>query len=270
MLTRFSIHHIHFRCLALTMAALSICTASVPAFAADQTADTSIAHQAPETSAAHGDDVRPATEGFYPIWENTGFVERHREMYLGTNGAHYGILDVAHIGVQPINFMYRSPNAYVKASLFEKGNWHVAGQVGAYYLMNEASRSFFSPMYSSRLDNPDFSVYLVPVTLTATLRVSDWLDFHQTATALEVYSSSGVLDNQVYPGYSAVAELKARSRHSVLLHAGEVGFWKHDFSVLGTSYRYHNTWMEFRIGYFYRMRSEGMQSAPMIGFGLVI
>ena len=216
------------------------------------------------------DGARPATEGFYPIWESTGHIERHREIYLGTNGAHYGIMDVIQVGVQPVNFLYRSPNAYAKFSLMDRGNWHMAGQVGAYYLMNEASRAFFSPMYSSRLDNPDFSVLMFPVTTTATLGVSDWLDFHQTATFLALYSPSGILDGQGYLGYSAVAELKARAHHSVLLHVGEVGFWNHDFSMLGSSYRYHNTWMEFRIGYFYRMRSDGAQGSPLIGFGLVI
>jgi len=30
--------------------------------------------------------------------------------------------------------------------------------VGAYRLLDGASRSMFSPMYSSRLDNPDFAV----------------------------------------------------------------------------------------------------------------
>ena len=65
-------------------------------------------------------------------------------------------------------------------------------------------------------------------------------------------------------------EFKARARHSMLLHAGDVGFWNHDFSMLGASYRYHNSWMEFRIGYFYRIRSEGMQSSPLIGVGFVI
>jgi hypothetical protein len=216
------------------------------------------------------DGPRPSAEGFYPIWENTGFVERHREMYIGTNGAHYGILNVAQIGVQPINFIYRSPNAYAKVQLARGDQWRLSGQIGAYYLMSEASRAFFSPMYSSRLDNPGFSVYLMPVSLTATHQVSDWLELHQTATALGVHSSSGRLPAQAYLGYSVVAELKARARHSVLLHAGEVGFWNHDFSLLGTSYRYHNSWMEFRLGYFYRMRPNGMQASPLIGFGLVI
>jgi hypothetical protein len=216
------------------------------------------------------DGVRSSTEGFYPIWENTGFVERHREMYIGTNGAHYGIANVAQVGVEPVNFIYRSPNGYAKFALFNRGNWHVAEQVGGYYLMTEASRAFFSPMYASRLDNPDFSVVLLPVSTTATLEVSDWMQIHQTATVLGVYSNSGQLDNTAFFGYSVVAELLARARHSVLVHAGEVGFWNHDFGMTGVSYRYHNTWMDFQLGYFYRFRQDGTQTAPLVSFGILI
>jgi hypothetical protein len=217
------------------------------------------------------DGIRPSTEGFYPIWENTGFVEKHRELYIGTNGAHYGIQDVAHVGVTPVNFLYRAPNAYVKFSAYQGERWHVSGQVGAYYLMDEASRAFLSPMYASRLDNPDFSVWLTPVTATATYELSDWLQLHQTATVLGVLSSAdSPLQNQAFVGYTLVGELLAKRRHSVLAHAGEVGFWNHDFRMLGISYRYHNTWLELRLGYFYRFRVDGAQSAPMISVGFLI
>jgi hypothetical protein len=215
-------------------------------------------------------DLRNATEGFHPIWENTANIERHQEAYIGTNGAHYGILDRMQLGVQPVNFIYRSPNIYGKVRLLDTGDWHFATQVGAFYLMSEASRAFFSPMYSSRLDNPDFSVMLVPVSAIASTRVSDWLEVHQTLTGLTVYSPQGALKPMTYFGYAGTAEFKTRERHSMLLHASEVGFWNHDFSLLGISYRYHNTWMELRVGYFYRMRPEGMQSSPLIGFGFLI
>ncbi|MGK5084387.1 hypothetical protein WDW37_13915 [Bdellovibrionota bacterium FG-1] len=211
-----------------------------------------------------------ATEGFYPLWETTAHIEKHREAYIGTNGAHYGILDVAQVGVQPVNFIYRSPNVYGKISLGQRGQWSFATQLGAYYLMSESSRAYFSPMYSSRLDNPDFSIVLFPVSLSASLEVSDWFDLSQTVTGLNVYSPQGALQNMTYFGYSAVGEFKTHSHHSMLLHASEVGFWNHDFSLLGISYRYHNSWMEFRIGYFYRLRTEGAQTAPLIGLGFVI
>lgn len=248
-----------------TLIALSLLAYTLPMAAQ---ADESIA--ASVTSAA-SDGIRPSTEGFYPIWENTGFVEKHRELYLGTNGAHYGILDVVHVGVEPMNFFYRAPNGYVKFSLLQRGRWHMSGQVGAYYLMDEASRTFLSPMYSSRLDNPDFAILLTPVTVTATYELSDWMQLHQTATVLGVLGApDSPIQNQAFVGYSVVAELLAKRRHSVLVHAGEVGFWNHDFGMLGASYRYHNSWLDFQLGYFYRFRQDGSQSSPLISLGFLI
>src|SRR5687767_2598257 len=81
------------------------------------------------TATFASDEIRPSTGGFYPIWENTSYVEKHREIYIGTNGAHYGILDRAQIGVQPINFIYRSPNAYLKFLVHQNSDWHLSAQV---------------------------------------------------------------------------------------------------------------------------------------------
>lgn len=251
--------------------AAALLLALLTLFAADARRAHADVSASSATSSAHGDEVRPSTTGFYPIWENTGFVEKHREIYLGTNGAHFGILDRAHIGVQPIHFLYRAPNGYAKFSLLDRGRWHLSAQAGALYLMNEASRAFLSPMYASRLDNPDFAVLLTPVTASATHEVSDWMQLHQSATLLGVISANGTpLANEAYLGYTVVGELLAKRRHSVRLHASEVGFWKHDFAMLGTSYRYHNSWFEFQMGYFYRFRAVGNQSSPMIALGFLM
>lgn len=217
--------------------------------------------------ASAAESFQPSVEGFYPIWESTGYIQRHRHGYIGTNGIDFGIQDVAQVGVQPVLFLYRSPNAYFKLSVYEKDDWHIAGQIGAYHLFDQASRAFFSPMYSSRLDNPNFNVLLLPVSGIATKEVSDWLDIHQTLTAETIYSSNGSLPTQMSFGYSIVTELKALAHHSILLHATEVGFWNHDLLILGTSYRYHNNWLELRLGYFYRMSPGSLQSSPLFGIG---
>jgi hypothetical protein len=82
--------------------------------------------------------------------------------------------------------------------------------------------------------------------------------------------SSGPLQNEVTPGYSAVVELTVKKKHSLLLHGGEVGLWKHDFALVGSSYRFQGDWLEFRLGYFYRMRQDSQQSAPMVSVGASI
>jgi hypothetical protein len=40
--------------------------------------------------------------------------------------------------------------------------------------------------------------------------------------------------------------------------------------MMGTSYRYHNSWLDFQFGYFYRFRQDGNQSAPLISLGFLI
>ncbi len=204
--------------------------------------------------------------GFYPLWETTGNVLEHRRLYLGTNGAAFGIANTAQIGVQPVSFMYRAPNIQAKFLLFKRAPWSIATQLGATQMLEQASRAFLSPMYTSRLDNPDFSITLLPVSIGASYDVSDWLQIHQGLTGLTLLGH-GVLKDEFTPGYSVVAELMALNHHSALIHVADVGLWKHDLTLLGISYRYQSSWFEFRLGYFYRFRSTGMQSSPLIGFG---
>jgi hypothetical protein len=221
------------------------------------------------TGSAVAQELRHDTTGFYPIWENTGYVERSGDVRLGTTGAQVGLGEIAHAGVQPLNFIYRSPNAYLKFALFSSARWHVAIQGGGYRLLAGASRASFSPMYSSRIDNVDFALTLIPVSVSASLEVASWLELHQTLTAMAVLSP-GPVRNGITPGYSAVAELNPHGRHAISLHAGEVGFWAHDLTVAGASYRYRNSWMEFRLGYFYRFGKSGGQSAPLAAFGILL
>ena len=142
---------------------------------------------------------------------------------------------------------------------------------GFYYLMNEASRSYLSPMYTSRLDNPDFSVTIVPITLTATYELSDWMQLHQTATMLGVFCTTGQVENEGFFGYSAVAELLAKSHHSVIVPRRRGRLLEPRLRHAGLPHcRYHTSWLEFQLGYFYRFQQDGNQSAPMIALGFLI
>ncbi len=210
--------------------------------------------------------TRPPTTGFYPLWENTGELEATGQMYLGSNGAQIGINDWAQAGTQPLSFLYRVPNASVKLRLDLLPEWKMAAQVGAYYLLEAASQATLSPMYVSRLDNRDFRVLLAPISLSASRWLTPSLAVHQTVTALGLLNNSS-LQNSVSFAYSVFAEFAAFSRHSLLLHATEVGFWNHDHFMLGTSYRWSAQVFEFRIGYFYRITSDTSQAAPLISFG---
>src|SRR5947207_2761640 len=200
---------------------------------------------------ALADGLRADTTGFYPMWENTGHVERAGDLRIGSTGAQVGIAGLAHAGVQPINFIFRSPNAYAKVALFRSARWSIAAQAGGYRLLPGASEAFFSPMYSTRFVNRDYGVTLVPVAVSASAEIASWLELHQTFTALGTFNS-GPLRNGITPGYSAVAELNPHGRHAISLHAADTGLWQEDIAFAGASYRYRNGWMEARLGYFYR------------------
>ena len=219
--------------------------------------------------AALADEVRPDTTGFYPLWENTGHIEKSGDARLGTTGAQVGLGDFAHAGVLPINFIYRSPNGYVKFAALRTERWSVAVQAGGFRLLPGASSASFSPMYSSRLDNKDFGIVLIPISVSASAEIAPWLELHQTITALGMLTA-GPLVNGVTPGYSAVAELNPKGRHAISLHAGEVGFWAHDLAIAGASYRYRNSWLEVRLGYFYRLTKSGGQNAPLLALGVLL
>lgn len=214
-------------------------------------------------------ELRPDTTGFYPMWENTAHVERSGELRLGSTGAQLGVGGFAHVGVQPINFIYRSPNAYAKGELFHAGRWTVATQIAGYRLMNGAGLSFFSPMYSSRIDNRDFAITLAPVSLIASVEIASWLELHQTLTSLFVYSS-GPVKSGVTGGYSIMAEINPHGRHGLCFHAADAGFLVHDLALAGASYRYRNTWLELRLGYFYRVTRDGAQATPLAALGVLL
>lgn len=213
--------------------------------------------------------LRPSTTGFYPLWENTAFVENGGDAFFGTYSGHVGVANRLQIGLAPIHFAYRTPNLYLKGFVWGNDSFYIGAQAGVYHLLERASRSSMSPDYTSRLDNPDFTVTLFPLSLPTTLRPFEWLDLHQTVTGL-VITSTGPIQKEVTWSYSLVAELLPLNRHALLLHWTDVGLWAHDNTIVGASYRYRNTWMEFKLGYFYRFRKTGNQSSPLVGIGFLL
>src|SRR5438067_13765598 len=82
-------------------------------------------------AAAAEDEFRRDTTGLYPIWENTGHIEKGVDVRIGTTGGRVGIFDVAHVGGQPSSFIYRTLSGYLKVSRASAGGWRLAGQAGA-------------------------------------------------------------------------------------------------------------------------------------------
>ncbi len=229
-------------------------------------AATSAQAQAPAAPVANHEAPASAPTPLYPLWEGTGRVLRHRQLYLGSSHLALGLFDRAQVGVHPVSFLFRTPNLNAKLQLLERGPLSVALQAELVVFLPGASESFVSSNYVSRLDNTGLRVTVVPVGVAASYAVSSWLNLHTTATLAGIFDN-GPLQERVVPGLSLVAEALALEHHSVLAHLGEVGFWDHDQAVLGVSYRYRRAWFEARLGYFYRFMEDGNQGSPLLSLG---
>lgn len=209
----------------------------------------------------------PALTSLYPLWENTARVLPHRALYLGTANAEFGLFDVAQLGVRPLSFIFRTPNVHAKLRLLSTPRLEVAAHAEVDVFLPGASEAFTSSNYISRLDTRDILLTVVPVGATASYQITSWLYVHGTATVMGMFDN-GPYVNRLVPGANVVAEFLALEHHSVRAHASEVGFWDHDFNMLGMSYCYRRSWFEAQVGYFFRFfKKDGRQTSPLIALG---
>lgn len=223
------------------------------------------------TSAVADDEVPtlPAVNGFYPLWDGTALVLDQRRALLGINNAQFGIGYGTQLSIKPSLFVVRTPNIAGKMVFYEKDGLHLAAQTGVFAFLRHASSSFFSPQYTSRLDNSGTTVWVTPLSFITTYEVAPWLNVHNSLTGMGIWAKS-TFANKVFVGDMLTAEFKAFRRHSVFLNAGEIGMWDHDLWVLGASYRYVYDWFEVRLGYFYRISKDGVQSSPLLDLGIIL
>ena len=207
-------------------------------------------------------DHRWATTGMYPMWDTTGTVLEHRHAHVGTSAAIFGIGDVAEVGTTPTVLILRVPNLQAKVAVVSSGPLYVAVQLAAYLILPGANDSFASSRYTSRIYNPDQSLLATPLSVATTWRVTPWLSVHNTLTAVGV-TAKAPIKSDLHVGDFVTVEMLAVAYHSLFLHVGEIGFWDHDQTVFGVSYRLSWDWLEARIGYFYRDTPDGMQSQPL-------
>jgi len=209
--------------------------------------------------------VSPLTS-LYPLWENTAHLLSHQDMYLGTSNVEFGILDVAQLGTHPLSFIFRTPNIHGKVRLLSRERLAVAAHAELLVFLPGASEAFTSSNYISRLDTRDIVLTVIPVGATATYQLTPWLTLHGTTTVMGMFDD-GPYRNRLVPGMTAVAEFMALQHHTFRAHAGEVGFWNHDFNLLGASYCFRYKWFEAQVGYFVRFMIEGRQGNPMLALG---
>jgi hypothetical protein len=205
----------------------------------------------------------------YPLWENTAHLLKHRDLYLGSSNAEFGILGVAQLGTHPLSFIFRTPNIHGKVRLLSRERLALAAHAEFVVFLPGSSEAFISSNYISRLDTRDILLTVVPVGVTASYEATPWLYLHGTATMMGIFDD-GPYRKRVVPGLTLVAEFLAFQRHTFRAHMGEVGFWIHDFNMLGASYCYRRKWFEAQIGYFYRFMREGRQASPLFSLGVYL
>jgi hypothetical protein len=227
------------------------------------------AETAPAPEPAPAPDDKPpssALTALYPLWENTGHVLGHRRLFLGTSNVELGLFDVAQVGVHPLFFVFRTLNVHGKVRLLSHEQLSLAAHAEVLVFLPGASEAFTTSNYVSRVDTRDVLLTVVPVGLSASYEATPWLYLHGTATVAGMFDD-GPYRNRLVPGAHLVAELLALEHHSLSAHVGEVGFWDHDFTSVGASYRYRRSWFEVRVGYFFRLMKDGRQSNPLLALG---
>ncbi|WP_224241017.1 hypothetical protein [Hyalangium gracile] len=220
-------------------------------------------------SAAPAEEQPPILTSLYPLWENTGRVLPHKGLYLGTSNAEFGLFGVAQLGVHPLSFVFRAPNIHAKLRLLATERLAVAAHAEVLVFLPGSGEAFTSSNYISRLDTRDILLTVVPVGTTASYQVFPWLYLHGTATVMGMFDN-GPYRNRLVVGTNLVAEFLAFKHHSVRAHASEVGFWDHDFNMLGASYCYRRGWFEAQVGYFYRFFEDGRQTSPLLALGIYL
>jgi len=201
--------------------------------------------------------------GLYPLWEASGHTLERNQAYVGTSHIQVGLGRKIQIGLRPIPFPFGSPNIHGRFGILTKEDFHLALQSEVMILLPGAGNSFASSNFKSRINNWAESYLVVPVALAASWQPLNWLQLNQTLTVMGVFGLSDP-SARVTLGYFVNLELVPLRRHGFVVHLGEVGFWDHDFFVLGASYRLNFRGFELRLGYAYRRSVDGGQGAPML------
>jgi hypothetical protein len=259
-----------FRSVCRSFALLGLLLSTSAARAEEPPPQTPAAPETPATEPAPEAPQVPVLTSIYPLWENTGQVLSHRGLYLGTANAEFGFFDVAQLGVHPLSFVFRTPNIHAKVRLLSRERLAVAAHAEVLVFLPGASEAFTSSNYISRLDTRDILLTVVPVGATASYQVTPWFYLHGTATVMGLFDNGPYQDRLVL-GTNLVAEFLAFGHHSVRAHMGEVGYWNHDFNMLGASYCYRRSWFEAQVGYFYRFfKKDGRQTSPLLSVGIYL
>lgn len=206
--------------------------------------------------------------GFYPLIESTGYIPKKNTVQFGFNQISYSVLDKLNISLEPMIMVANTPNLTVKGLVYEDNKNSIAFSTGVKALLPQTD-GFFSIYYSSRIHNPNSTLYVLPLTVAHSYKFNQHISFHHSVTDINVLSRSD-FKNKANLAYSTIVQLKAREQHSLMIHASEVGFWDHDYYYFGVSYRFTGKYFYTQMGYFNRIQQEGVQGIPLVDFGIVL
>lgn len=207
-----------------------------------------------------------ATNGLFPIWENTGVLLEAQRVYLGTSQLAAALGSRVQVGVNPLRFAFRTPNLGAKVALASTRRVKVAAAVDVLWLMPGSSDVFSTSNFSTRLDTTQSSVIAVPLAVAATTSISSSLFVHATVT--QIFTVTAGKPVQTASGASIVGEWRPLAHHAISAHVTEVGFWRHEFFQFGASYRYQRSIFEGRLGVAYQLRPDGPRVVPALSLGV--
>ncbi len=206
-------------------------------------------------------DHRFSVNGLYPLWEASGRTLGLREVFIGTSHVQLGLGKRIQIGLRPVPYPFGAPNVHGRFGILTREDFYLAVQAEVMVLLPGAGNSFASSNFKSRINNWAKTYLVVPVSLAASWQPLKWLQLNQSLTLMGVFGLSEP-SGRVTLGYFINVELVPLKRHGFVAHFGEVGFWEHDFVVIGASYRLNFRALELRLGYLYRRSADGGQGAP--------
>jgi hypothetical protein len=207
--------------------------------------------------------------GLLPIWENTGEVLRHRELFLGTSNIQFGIADLGHIGFNPNILAHKTPNLHGKVQIYRGDILHVALQAESFFLVYPSEETLYSSFFGSPIANRNHTLSIVPVSIASSIVLADWLILHRTVTAAIVFGN-GPLRDGLTVGSNGILELRASPNHGLLIHVGDVGLWNHAYGYVGASYQLTYGWFSAEGGGFIRFDGVGRQSLPLLRIGVLL
>jgi hypothetical protein len=96
---------------------------------------------------------------------------------------------------------------------------------------------------------------------------SDW-NVDTTEGSIPERDSSALSGLQTTLAANAQLEWAAFEHHSLVLHAGDMGFLHHDYWMFGPSYRYHRGIFDASLGEAVRIYGEGRELFPVATVGV--